>query len=233
MIQVKETKITVLLTIVIVIGVVGNLMNLIVFSHKALRNKSTFKYLHFLALIDIFVLLIGAGDSLTTFGFSATLRLYSAFTCKIHSFLTYFLTDMSSLVLMIVSIDRAIVVCQKSSTIGQRSSFFSNLALRFCTLFKKVEKVLVGLAVFLILINLHIIVFLTLNIVDNRESNEKKFNINETRFYKLKQFRNSSIYETGNEFENKSLFYSICYPLKYENYSYFLINIWVWIDALI
>ena len=64
----------------------------------------------YLSVIDLFVLVICASDLVLTYGFSVEFRLVSDFTCKIHTFLTYFLTHMSSVVLMCVSIERLLVV---------------------------------------------------------------------------------------------------------------------------
>ena len=111
---------TAVFAVLISIGIIGNAINIKVFSHKSMRKNSTFKFLFYLSIIDLFVLLICATDSLMTYGYLVIIRLYSESTCKMHTFLTYFLTHMSSVVLMIVSIDRAIVVSNHSQSKFER-----------------------------------------------------------------------------------------------------------------
>ena len=174
---VYQVKFSIILSIIIVIGLLGNIINLFVFYQKksSTRKNSTFKYLFYLALIDILVLLIAATDSLSTYGYSISLRLYSVCTCKIHTFVTYFLTHLSSLVLMIISIDRAIIICQKSPNLNIDVSS-NNLIFKISCSFKKVRKVLLYLILFLIGINLHFIGFLTINKIDRQSLNETNFN---------------------------------------------------------
>ena len=227
---VYQVKFSIILSIIIVIGLLGNIINLFVFYQKksSTRKNSTFKYLFYLALIDILVLLIAATDSLSTYGYSISLRLYSVCTCKIHTFVTYFLTHLSSLVLMIISIDRAIIICQKSP--NDVSS--NNLMFKISCSFKKVRKVLLYLILFLVGVNFHFIAFLTINKIDRQSLNET--NLNESKIEDLKIFNNTIFsYEKKTENNTTTPHFFICFPLENQTYSYFLIGIWIWIDALI
>ncbi len=102
--------ISIILLIIILVGVLGNLMNLIVFSSKTMRKNSIFQYLLYLSLIDLLVLLVCAIDSLLSFDFLIMIRLKSNLTCKIHTFLSYLLTHMSSFILIIVNINRVLKI---------------------------------------------------------------------------------------------------------------------------
>ena len=106
----SQSKLATILVFIIIIGVLGNMLNIIIFSKRNMIKMSTFKFLFYLSIIDLFVLLVCTTDAFLTFGFNIEIRLYSNFFCRWHSFLTYFLTHMSSVVLMVVSIERCLVI---------------------------------------------------------------------------------------------------------------------------
>jgi hypothetical protein len=102
----KEMK-TYALILILFFGVVGNLLNLIIFGKKNMRKVSTFRFLFYLSFIDFLVLLVGATDMLTRNVFEFEIRIYSNFWCKFHTYFTYTITHMSSILLIIISIHRA------------------------------------------------------------------------------------------------------------------------------
>lgn len=104
----------VLMSALIILGVFGNLVNIVVFSRASMRKASTFRFLLYLAITDLLVLIVCATDALAKFGFEWELRSTSIVVCRLHTFLTYLLTDASSLILMVVSVDRALVVTNSS-----------------------------------------------------------------------------------------------------------------------
>ena len=106
---IQNLKIFILLTI-IVLGVIGNTLNLIVFSKNSMRKISTFRYLFYLSMSDLFVLTIGATDVLINNIFQFEIRSYSTLMCKLHTFFTYFVTHICSVILMAVSIDRVLIM---------------------------------------------------------------------------------------------------------------------------
>ena len=79
-----------------------------------MRKFSTFRFLLYLSVFDLLVLIICAPDAFLRFNYQIEIRNYSQFICRMHSFLAYFLTHVSSTILMLVSIDRALVVSSKS-----------------------------------------------------------------------------------------------------------------------
>lgn len=103
-----------LLITIICIGTVGNSLNIIIFSKKNMRQISTFRFLLYLSISDLLVLLFCSTDALARFGFQLEIRSTHLILCKVHTFLTYFLTHSSSIILMVISIDRALVVTNKS-----------------------------------------------------------------------------------------------------------------------
>ena len=70
------------LTVTLVIGFLENLLNMIIFGQKNMRNKSTFKLLLYLSIIDIVVLSTGAMDLFIRETFTYDIRSYSNFVCK-------------------------------------------------------------------------------------------------------------------------------------------------------
>jgi hypothetical protein len=178
----KTILVTITLSFIILIGLFGNILNLIVFSHESMKKISTFRYLFYLSLIDILVLAVCASDSLFTYGFFFMIRMKSNFACRVHTFFTYFLTHMSSVLLMIVSIDRVICVTSQSlsSFMIKNSAKFHirklskilNLAssinesyslnAKYFSL-RKSEKLILLVAFILALINSHYLIYLSLN----------------------------------------------------------------------
>jgi hypothetical protein len=97
------------LTIVLfIIGVFGNSLSLAVFSKMNLRINSTYIYLILLCIVDLAVILFGLGDLIIINYFKIVLRNQSILLCRLHTFLVYTCTHLSSFILAAVSVDRAI-----------------------------------------------------------------------------------------------------------------------------
>jgi hypothetical protein len=242
-----DFMLAIILLSIILLGVFGNILNIIVFSHKTMLKMSTFRLLFYLSIIDLLVLLVCTTDALFTFGFLVEIRLFSTLMCRIHTFLTYFLTHMSSIVLMIVSIDRALVVCNKSvvgllsnKKIKKRSSKNkqeneklsgeNNRSFRFKFKFivlNRVEKLLILVVLMLILINGHYLLFLEINSIDLVVIKDALNSFHEFKLLKELVNQTKLITDTAaNDFK-------ICFPMNETNYNYFLNYIWIWIDTLI
>lgn len=89
-------------------GIFGNILCLVVFAQKNMRKNSTFIYLSFLSIVDLFVLFLGLGDIILISYFKLAIRDKSPFFCRPLTFLIYWFTHLSSFILCSVSIDRAI-----------------------------------------------------------------------------------------------------------------------------
>ncbi|RNA01728.1 FMRFamide receptor-like [Brachionus plicatilis] len=211
-----------LLITIICIGTFGNVLNIIIFSKTNMRQASTFRFLLYLSISDLLVLLFCSTDALARFGFQIEIRSTHIILCKIHTFLTYFLTHSSSIILMVISIDRALVVTNKSFSdifFGSKRKSFSKKArlkgtgqqtesstIRFFLpdfkwFFYKLHRVDLTIGcVFtaLFLLNSHFL-FINLNlIVENNSTSSGQF--------------------------------YICFPLPDSAYFNFLNNIWIFID---
>jgi hypothetical protein len=138
-----------ILAITIVIGLCGNTVNITVFGRNSMRTVSTFRFLLYLSVFDLLVLLLCATDVFAQFRYNFEIRNVSTFMCRAHTFLTYFLPQCSSNILMAVSIDRALVVtnyksfytllrrrsransCAEAGTRGERNSTVSDILIEF------------------------------------------------------------------------------------------------------
>jgi hypothetical protein len=208
--------------IIIIIGILSNIVNIAIFSSKNMFKMPTFRYLFYISIIDLSILLICATDSLVIHRFDFEIRLVSTSICKIHVFLTYYLTHLSSMMLMIVSIERTCVIYNK------RILFFRLESINISVLF-----ICTGLA----LVNSHYLYFFTLNL----EYVNYEINLNESN-YTNQSYKN--IYSNHYNFSMKSnvlnenqttYFYQeplyICHSLNNKAYTDFLFNVWVFIDS--
>mgnify|MGYP003385304060 CR=1 FL=1 len=94
--------------VLFILGLFGNLLSVWVFIQRQMRKHSTFVYLAFLCFVDLYVLLFGLGDLILISYTGIILRNKSLIVCRLHTFLTYTFTQLSSFILASVSIDRAI-----------------------------------------------------------------------------------------------------------------------------
>jgi hypothetical protein len=96
----------------LVVGVLGNIANFYAFNKSHMKAYSTFRFLSYLSVIDLFVLIIGL-PQIITIAYTKNaydFRHYSDLVCSLHSFLTMFFTHFSSILLAAVSIDRVYVL---------------------------------------------------------------------------------------------------------------------------
>jgi hypothetical protein len=133
--------------ICLLIGSIGNSLSFIVFTQKQLRTHSTFRYLAYLSVVDLIVLYLGLGNLILRDYFSFDLREQSLFLCKFHTFLTYVTTHLSSWILTIVSIDRAIACT------------YVQLNKRFCRP-KSADRIFLFMCIIISLLNSHILLFM-------------------------------------------------------------------------
>jgi hypothetical protein len=239
--------------ILICIGVIGNGINIAIFAQKEIRKMSTFRLLLYLSIIDLLVLLISATDSLITYKLEFQIRLQSNLACKLHTYLTYFLTHLSSVVLMLVSIERAIVIMngkrwdrchvtqQKTVIINKFDSV--RIEINYLSL-NRIEKFLIMVILFTGLINSHYLIYMNLYRVDSTNStmdqvmkNTDSLLVNSVSELRKQLFKSAnktdllSLVLSKNEKENLNSF--ACYPQDGSFYSYFLNNIWFWIDTMV
>ena len=227
----REFYLSILLMIIILIGTLGNILNLIVFAQKSMRKMPTFRLLLYLSAIDLIILLVCANDLLFTFSFEIQVRLYSSFTCRFHTFLTNFFTQLSSVILTVVSIERAFVIYNK------KVKFFE---------LNHIQNLVIAIMTVVAIINIHYIIFFELN----SENDEKFFEfmannsavpnrldnvLNYLKSSKLLPKRVTHLVNIESFEPNVTYEISVyvCYPISNRIYNYFFIHIWTWIDSLI
>ncbi|CAF0920292.1 unnamed protein product [Rotaria sordida] len=102
---------------IFVIGVVGNLLSVLVFSRPSLRHRSCAVYFLALAITDIASLCASFIDTVLPSYNNVTLTAKSLFICKLNPLMVYFTTDLSNFLLAVASIDRAVSIqCPHTST---------------------------------------------------------------------------------------------------------------------
>lgn len=129
------------------VGSIGNSLSFIVFSQRQLRSYSTFRYLAYLSIVDLIVLYLGLGNIILRDYFRFDIREKNLFLCKFHTYFTYVTTHLSSWILTMVSIDRAI-----ACTMVQLNKRFSRP--------KSADRIFFIMCLIISLINSHIILFM-------------------------------------------------------------------------
>ena len=80
------------------------------FTRREMRKFSSFCYFALLNGVNLAVLYVTMVRVIMEFNFDMDIRVLNLFVCKIHVFLTYFLSHLSSFLLCTISIDRVISV---------------------------------------------------------------------------------------------------------------------------
>lgn len=102
--------------ILLSLGLFGNTISMVVFTKDSMKKHSTFRYLTLLSILDLCVLYTGCGQILLDVYFEIDIRSLNEFSCKMHSFLVYFFTHFSSMLLAIMSIDRTVAILSKKAS---------------------------------------------------------------------------------------------------------------------
>jgi hypothetical protein len=233
--------VSILLFIFICIGLVGNLLNLIIFCHKSMRKNSTFRYLFYLSVIDLFVLTFCASDTFLTFGFLVMIRSYFDIVCKIHTFLTYYLTHMSSIILMIVNIDRAFIIYDKSFAdfLFSQKTLIKHKILQNLNKTKKVDRIVLAVGFLIACVNLHYIFFIKLIKIETPSDGNATSFVDNTTLFKSKisigdlSTINNKLNVTETINSSSKLFNYVCFTSEDTIYYYFLMHVWVWIDMIL
>jgi hypothetical protein len=239
-----------ILSVIIIVGVVSNSINVVVFSRKSMREASTFRFLLYLSICDILVLIACSTDALVRFGFDFELRTVSNFTCRLHTFLTYFLTHASSTILMAISIDRALVITNtsisslfstrrkktKHAPSQVRSASTDSSARKFSlyrlllNYFHRVDLFMMGILFSLGLLNCHYFFFMNLNlIVEPTTESSSTPTIPETTTISYVSVTEAS---SATKSSSSESFY-VCFPLEGTLYNKFLMSTWTWIDICV
>lgn len=160
---------------------------------------------------------------------------------------------MSSVILMVVSIDRALVIYNRrmSQILGSLRNFqknyinksIKNIFSRIFSNFHTVDLVIMGICGVLLILNGHYLIFLDLN--------KTKINIGDTLKSIDMDYLYSSSLSDNNYLNNtfnasyyseftytllkdiENINFNVCFPLEHTFYYFFLNYIWIWIDIAV
>ncbi|CAC5426387.1 unnamed protein product [Mytilus coruscus] len=130
--------------ILIILGTTGNILSIIVLRRKNIQKSVCSIYLIVLAVSDLSVLYTGLLRQWINVVFEVDIRELGTGICKLHTYIVYFSLDFSSWILMAVTVERVFLV------------WFPQKAKTACTK-QKAGISLIAIAVFLLLINSHIL----------------------------------------------------------------------------
>ena len=91
---------------ILVIGVVGNALNILIYSKTKLRKSLTFRFFLCLSITDFVILLLCAIETSIEYKFGFDLRSSFLISCKFGTFLAYALTQTRNLLSMGITIQR-------------------------------------------------------------------------------------------------------------------------------
>ncbi len=80
-----------LFSLIVGLGIVGNLTNAVVFARRKLWKHFTFKLIFYLSMLDLFILIVCALESFAEYQFKIDIRILSTVFCKVDTFLAHFL----------------------------------------------------------------------------------------------------------------------------------------------
>jgi hypothetical protein len=213
-IEKRENVSTDLLIVIIItiVGLAGNALNLRVFSHRKLRNVTTFRYLFYISIIDIILLIIWPLNKLIATRFIIIPDVYLKRVFKLIAFSLSYLYQMNSWLTMSANINRARLLKNEVKYSENKNKSFHLKAL-----------ILIGL--FLLVLDSHYLIFYNFDLLShdfkpmnttNQFHNfmiKSKNNItlfktnrvlNLTNIFKLNRFdRQNGILEYGNIFNKK------------------------------
>ena len=96
--------------IFIVIGLSGNVLSVVVFSRKRMRNTTTSVYLRFLAVVDSLVILTALLRDMVLYYTFIDVRKLSDFSCRFHIYLSSTARLVAIWLLCVIAIDRLVLV---------------------------------------------------------------------------------------------------------------------------
>ena len=159
----------------------------------------TLRLLFFMSITDLLLLSLCATEPIMKFMFNYQIRLKSTTSCKIHVFLTYFLSHLSSIILMIVCIERSLLI--------------QNIKLKIFQI-ESITKTIAVIAILIGFINVHFLFLFSLK--------SEKLDLNSNYSINISLFLNEL--KLNSSFEGLKPVV-LCYSSDITVYTYFLNNI--------
>ena len=107
--------------VVCLIGLIGNMLALIVFSRKKFQNSIFSTYFRILTIFDLLTLLIRVDYFFGKF-FNISLRNFTDWSCKLMYFLIYCIPAISSWMLCLISLDRYISIVKHNKFLFRKKT---------------------------------------------------------------------------------------------------------------
>ena len=90
---------------IVAIGIIGNSINIVIYSKNKIRKVLTFRFLLCLSITDLVILLFCGIETGIEYKFDINLRNISSVACKFGSFLVYFLTQSRNFLSMAITLE--------------------------------------------------------------------------------------------------------------------------------
>ena len=119
LIQFCELSLITAFAIIILLGTLGNILNLCVCFRRNMRKYITFRFLIYMSVNDILMLCVCATESLLQFCFNIEIRITSVFMCKFHTFISHFLKQFRNFIAVSISVQRVKIMLNSSLMIKE------------------------------------------------------------------------------------------------------------------
>jgi hypothetical protein len=219
----------ILLLLFICIGLFGNSLNCIILSRKQIRKKPIYRSLLYESIFSLLTLIICGLDVLLSSTHLFEIRVYSQTACRLHTFLSYFLTQADSSIICLINIQMVlsfylnnpmkILFNNKRRTIFNKWPLLNNFYL---------EAILILVIIIYFILNSHFLISLSLRSLDiDYFSSVILKNANQT----VKMFNDTFEPKIGSIQQYLESNAKICYPRFQTKYEIFLTDYWFWIDS--
>jgi hypothetical protein len=110
--------------VIILLGLIGNLISIIVFTRKKFQNTIFSTYYRFLVFIDSMALLFYASDKFMDIGFNLSIRGLNIHLCYFFKMSAYVFPSTSGWTLVIISLDRLISILYPAKLLFRKKKQF-------------------------------------------------------------------------------------------------------------
>ena len=229
-----------IIAIIILVGLCGNIVNLNVFSNEKLKKVTTFRYLYYISIIDMILLIILPIQKLISFNFIQISNEYTKIIAfRLMTFSLNYFSQMNSWLFMAANLNKAnLIINELKGLTNKKRNRNSHL------------KILISICLFLLILNSHYLMFLNINNSMNSHKNDTNLiipTVNKTHHFVYKQMMKSPMNNLTkiniNRIRNKSnlfKFNQIDYQkdseiqgfhhFSNEYYEIFLAKHWFWIQ---
>ena len=195
--------------VIFIFGILGNIINISIFAKKHMRSSPTLRFLLYLSIADLIVIVMGISEVILKSDYSLGLRDSSLFVCNIQKFISYSSTDVSSCLTVAFNF-------YTSKTIIHITRY-REMNIRPCVVLRRkfqttkfVDSISLSILIFVFLLNSHFIFLLKPSLI---LTDARSLELNETQVW------------------NENIEAFSCTPVKGFFYEYFLVHAWLWIDV--